>query len=72
MDKILQESVAFYNPLSQVVVFVFLPSESGQSVAIWRRKINIPEKSKLKYHAEASAILKQLPKETDYVVMVDE
>ncbi|KAF9651053.1 hypothetical protein BDM02DRAFT_3212997 [Thelephora ganbajun] len=43
LDKILQESVALYDPARQVVVFIFLLSKSGNSMAIWRRKIPVPE-----------------------------
>lgn len=72
MDKTLQESVAFYDPSAQVMVFVYLPSESGNSIAIWRVKINVPEKTRLKYRAEINAMVKILPKHTEYSVYVDE
>ena len=59
-DRILQQSLAYYDPGKQVLVFVFLLSRSGNSVrcfanyhymqstylikvAIWRRKLAIPE-----------------------------
>lgn len=71
-DKILQESVAFYEPDRQVVVFVFLPSPSGSSVALWRRKINVPNNIKLMLQAEIHTVLAGLRRETDYVVHVDE
>ncbi|KAF8491424.1 hypothetical protein JB92DRAFT_3128370 [Gautieria morchelliformis] len=41
-DKILQESIALYEPDRQVLVFVFLISHTGNSVAMWRRKVLIP------------------------------
>jgi hypothetical protein len=72
MDKTLQESVAFYDPSAQVMVFVYLPSESGNSIAIWRLKINVPDKTKVKYKAEINEMVKSLPKDTDYIVCVDE
>lgn len=72
MDKTLQESVAFYDPSAQVMVFVYLPSESGNSIAIWRLKINVPDKTKAKYKAEINEMVKSLPKHTDYIVCVDE
>jgi hypothetical protein len=72
MDKTLQESVAFYDPSAQVMVFVYLPSESGNSIAIWRVKINVPDKTKAKYKAEINEMVKSLPKHTDYIVCVDE
>lgn len=72
MDKTLQESVAFYDPSTHVMVFVYLPSESGNSIAIWRLKINVPDKTRSKYQAEIAAITKILPKHAEYVVIVDE
>jgi hypothetical protein len=42
LDKVLQESVALYDPAKQVIVFIFLLSKSGNSMAIWRRKILVP------------------------------
>ncbi|KAF8528359.1 hypothetical protein BU17DRAFT_38156, partial [Hysterangium stoloniferum] len=41
-DHTLQESLAFYEPENQVLVFVLLLSPSGNSVAMWRRKIEVP------------------------------
>ncbi|KIM45857.1 hypothetical protein M413DRAFT_295794 [Hebeloma cylindrosporum] len=72
MDKILQESAAFYDPAALVTVFVYLPSQTGNSVAIWRRKINVPEKARNQYRAELNAIVKTLPPPKDYIIMVDE
>ena len=72
MDKTLQESVAFYDPSRLVTVFVYLPSQTGKSIAIWRRKINIPDSARTKYQAEINAVTKILRPEKDYVVMVDE
>ncbi|KAF9055015.1 hypothetical protein BDZ89DRAFT_937597 [Hymenopellis radicata] len=71
-DKILQESIALYDPDRQIVVFVFLPSHTGNSVAIWRRKINIPNNIKLMLQAEIQTVLAGLRREEDYVVHVDE
>ena len=72
MDKTLQESVAFYDPSRLVTVFVYLPSQTGKSIAIWRRKINIPDSARTKYQAEINVVTKILRPEKDYVVMVDE
>lgn len=68
----MQESVAFYDPSSQVIVFVFLPSKSGNSVAMWRRKINVPNNMRLMLKGEVSLALAALRREEDYVVHVDE
>lgn len=72
MDRTLQESVAFYDPAVQVVVFVFLLSESGNSMAIWRRKINVPNNIRLMLQAEITLACAGLRKEKDYVVHLDE
>ena len=68
----MQESAAFYNPAIQVIVFVFLPSKSGNSVAMWRRKINVPNDMRLMLKAEISLALAALRHEEDYIVHVDE
>lgn len=70
MDRTLQESVAFYDPAVQVVVFVFLPSKSGNSLAIWRRRIAIPNSVRLAYQAQITQAMAAVSR--DYVVHVDE
>jgi hypothetical protein len=72
MDRTLQESVVFYDPAVQVIVFVFLPSKSGNSIAIWRRKINVPNNLRLTYQREITLALAGLREEKEYVVHVDE
>jgi len=72
MDRILQESVVFYDPAVQVIVFVFLPSKSGNSVAMWRRKIKVPNNTRLMLQAEITLAIASLRKEKHYVVHVDE
>lgn len=71
-DKILQESVAFYDPAIQVIVFVFLPSKTGNSVAMWRRKINVPNNTRLMLQAEINLAFAGLRRDKDYLVYVDE
>lgn len=70
MDRTLQESVAFYDPSALVVVFVFLPSKSGKSLAIWRRKIAVPSNVRLAYQAQITQAIDSLSR--DYSVYVDE
>jgi len=70
MDKILQESVVCYDPAVQVIVFVFLPSKSGNSIAVWRRKIAVPNNVRLTFQDEIYVAKQGLKK--DYVVHVDE
>ncbi|KAJ3829454.1 hypothetical protein F5880DRAFT_1470545 [Lentinula raphanica] len=71
-DKIMQESAAFYDPAAQTIVFVFLPSKSGNSVAMWRRKINVPNNMRLMLQGEIALAMAALRREEDYVVHVDE
>jgi len=71
MDKIMQESVVFYDPAMQVIVYVLLPSKSGNSVAMWRRKINVPNNTRLRYQSHITQAVAGLKKETDYTVYVD-
>ncbi|KXN87914.1 hypothetical protein AN958_07924 [Leucoagaricus sp. SymC.cos] len=71
MDKIMQESVIFYNPATQVIVFILLPSKSGNSVAMWRRKINVPNNTRLMYQQHITQAMAGLKKEDDYTVYVD-
>lgn len=70
MDRILQESVGYYNPAMHIIVFVVLPSPSGNSVAIWRRKLSIPNNIRLAYQAQITQAMASLRKE--YPVFVDE
>ncbi|KAG1820451.1 uncharacterized protein BJ212DRAFT_1266733 [Suillus subaureus] len=70
MDRTLQESVACYDPSALVIVFVFLPSKSGNSLAIWRRKIAVPSNVRLAYQAQITQAIDSLSR--DYPVYVDE
>ena len=69
-DRLLQESVGFYDPSIQVVVFVFLPSKSGNSLAMWRRKVTVPDSIRLTHLREIDLVKATLRK--DYPVLVDE
>ncbi|EIW76090.1 hypothetical protein CONPUDRAFT_110744 [Coniophora puteana RWD-64-598 SS2] len=70
MDLILQESTAYYDPSTQTVVFVFLPSKTGNSVAIWRRKLAVPQNVRLELQAQITQAVATLRK--DYAIHVDE
>ncbi|TFK27035.1 hypothetical protein FA15DRAFT_692731 [Coprinopsis marcescibilis] len=72
MDKTLQESAAFYDPALLVIVFVYLPSPSGNSVAIWRRKIQVPANVRTMYHKDIGLVKMGLRPESEYVVYVEE
>ncbi|KAI9000994.1 hypothetical protein BD414DRAFT_473304 [Trametes punicea] len=69
LDAILQESVALYDPAFQVIVFVFLLSPSGNSMALWRRKLNVPDSLRDENRDEILAVKAELK---DYPVYVDE
>ena len=69
-DRIFQESVVTYKPNLQVVVFVFLLSASGNSMAVWRRKVTIPEGVRLANKDTITHVMEDLPR--DQVVYVDE
>jgi hypothetical protein len=63
-DKTLQESVLFYKPAEEVVVFIFLLSPSRNSMAVWRRKIPIPLNLRTHYAREIQLVTGSL--RTDY------
>ncbi|KAF9247016.1 hypothetical protein BU15DRAFT_38465 [Melanogaster broomeanus] len=69
-DRILQESVGYYNPAVHILVLVILPSPSGRSVAIWRRKLPIPPRIFLAYQAQITQAIASLKK--DYPIHVEE
>jgi hypothetical protein len=69
-DRILQESVAFYDPATQVIVFVFLPSKTGNSMAMWRRKIKVTPGTRSAHQPQLKSAIGNLRK--DYIVHVDE
>ncbi|OCH94086.1 hypothetical protein OBBRIDRAFT_723627 [Obba rivulosa] len=69
LDRILQESVVCYDPASQVIVFVFLLSKSGNSMAVWRRKITLQETLRQTHY---NALLSTKEQLQDYPVYVDE
>jgi hypothetical protein len=69
-DRLLQESIGFYDPSMQVIVFVFLPSKTGNSLAMWRRKIPVPDSIRLPHLREIDFVKAALNK--DYTVLVDE
>ncbi|KAF6762578.1 hypothetical protein DFP72DRAFT_802191 [Ephemerocybe angulata] len=72
MDKTLQESVAFYDPAQIVLVFIYLPSPTGNSVAIWRRKLPIPGNIRRLLQNDLDAVKKQLRPVRDYVLYLEE
>ncbi|KAI0035686.1 hypothetical protein K488DRAFT_42884 [Vararia minispora EC-137] len=69
-DKRLQESIGFYDPVEYAYVFVLLPSPSGNSAAIWRQRVRVPESSRSAYHRAVRASPKVA--EEKKTVVVDE
>lgn len=72
LDKTLQESVGFYDPAQIVIVFVYLPSHTGNSVAIWRRKLPVPGNVRRMYQPQIDIVKKSLRQPKDYVVYLEE
>ncbi|KAL1706697.1 hypothetical protein EV121DRAFT_256995 [Schizophyllum commune] len=71
LDFTLQDSVAFSDPAKVVVVFVFLSSESGNSVAMWRVKLKVPP-DVLAMRGQAIEELKaSLPAREKYVIFLE-
>lgn len=69
-DRTLQESIAFYEVENQVVVFIFLLSPSKNSMAVWRRKIAIPNAVRTQNLGELTKVGKLLSKRK-FVLTVD-
>ena len=63
--------MAFYEPDYQVLVFVFLLSHTGNSLAMWRRKLPVPTPVLNQNREELVKLMKTLAKRK-YVVTVDE
>ncbi|KZT66026.1 hypothetical protein DAEQUDRAFT_768385 [Daedalea quercina L-15889] len=70
LDRVLQESVALYDPAMQVIVFVFLLSQTGNSMAVWRRKLAVPESLRTAHEQEIQETKEDL--DDDYPVYVEE
>lgn len=70
LDKNLQKYVVSYKPASHVLVFVFLLSKTGNSLAIWRKKLTVPQEI---FEANAEIIERALEmQERGPVVYIDE
>ncbi len=69
-DRTLQESIAYYDVNTQVLVFVFLLSKTGNSMAIWRRKILLSNNIRLTFGAQIAQAKAGLRKQ--YPIYLDE
>lgn len=67
LDRILQECAGVYDPAEEAIVFVFLLSKSGNSMAIWRERIPIPREMKHAYERDLDDVKAGLRKEAVYV-----
>lgn len=65
----MQESVKLYDPAFQVIVFVFLLSPSGNIMALWRRKLEVPDSVRDAYYDDILNVEAELK---TYPVYVDE
>ena len=70
LDSTLQSSVTLYDPAFQVVVFVFLLSPSGNSMAVWRRRLDVPDTLREAHGPDILAVKTELKR--NYPVYVDE
>lgn len=71
-DNVIQESLLTCDPAAQVIIFVYLPSPTGNSVAMWRRKVLVPNNTRLRFQQEIMIAKAGLRKDKDYVIHVDE
>lgn len=69
-DRMLQEFVGYYDPAEHALVFVLLPSRTGNSVAIWREKVEVPANLRMLRTRDVELAKAALKK--DYPVTVDE
>lgn len=69
-DKTLQESIAKYNPESQTLVFVFLLSRSGNSLAMWKRNLSVPIAIRKQHGEEIAKLMNSLAKHK-YNITID-
>ena len=70
LDSTLQRSILRYNPAEKAVVFVYLLSRSGNSMAMWRRKCPIQEGVRERYQGVIDRAVQSL--DTRAVILVDE
>lgn len=69
-DRTIQRSLMYYDPADFVIVFVFLVSRTGNSMACWRRRIPIPPQTKAPYRSEIAKIKAEM-KTREYRILVD-
>lgn len=68
-DRIIQQSLLYYQPLEFALVFVFLLSQSGNSIACWRRKLEISGPLKAQYQREVKLVQRELAQQQHYILV---
>ncbi|KZW04035.1 hypothetical protein EXIGLDRAFT_12460 [Exidia glandulosa HHB12029] len=69
-DRTIQQSLMYYDPGEFALVFVFLVSETGNSMACWRRRIPIPQQMTARHRSEIAKIKAEM-KKRNYKIYVD-
>ncbi|KAG6878258.1 hypothetical protein C0993_010030 [Termitomyces sp. T159_Od127] len=70
-DRILQHSILAIDPAEQTVIFVYLLSRTGNSVAMWRRKLQVPKDIQQKHLQALKKVKAGLRPDKD-LIYVDE
>ncbi|KAG6844115.1 hypothetical protein H0H87_009721 [Tephrocybe sp. NHM501043] len=71
-DRILQHSILASDPATQTLVFVYLPSRTGNSVAMWRRKLQVPKDVRQTHLQAITKVKSGLRPDKEYRIHVDE
>ncbi|KAG6832905.1 hypothetical protein H0H92_004789 [Tricholoma furcatifolium] len=71
-DRILQHSILACDPANQTLVFIYLLSWTGNSVAMWRRKLQVPKEVRQKYLQVVGQVKGGLRPDKEYRIHVDE
>jgi len=59
-DVVFQEGIASYDPATTTIIYAFLLSKTRRSMAIWRRKLAVPEITRRDYAAEIEHVKAEL------------
>ncbi|KZV65801.1 hypothetical protein PENSPDRAFT_586245 [Peniophora sp. CONT] len=67
LDKRIQESIVTYDPTKHAIIMVFLPSDSGNSAAVWRRRVEVPGSARSNHKKEIRSKPKVVVEKTVFV-----